>query len=136
MLKNLGEMNMFSTESVIIRGAHVYKDVWIPVVGEELISQHELGNLRDPLIESLVKGTTIVGHMPCKISAICSMFLQIGGIINCCVISSKQYLRNLVQGGLEVPCKLKFTGDKEYIEKVNKLIKSYTCNKGCIDKKY
>ena len=134
MLKNLGEMNMFSTESVIIRGAHVYKDVWTPVIGEELISQHELGNLRDPFIVSLVKGTTIVGHMPRKISAICSMFLQIGGIINCCVISSKQYLKNLVQGGLEVPCKLKFTGDKESIEKVNKLIKAMLAIKDALIK--
>ena len=105
--KEFGEMNMFSTESVIIRGHHVYKDVWTPVIGEELISQQELGNLRDPFIVSLVKGTTIVGHMPRKISAICFMFLQTGGIINCCVISGRQYSRDLVQGGLEVPCKLK-----------------------------
>ena len=30
----------FSTESVI-RGHHVYKDVWTPVIGEELICQRE-----------------------------------------------------------------------------------------------
>ena len=52
------------------------------------------------------------------------MFLQTGGIINCYVISSRQYSRDLVQGGLEVPCELKFTGHKEDIEKVNKLIKA------------
>lgn len=51
------------------------------------------------------------------------MFLQIGGIINCYVISSRQYSRDLVQGGLEVLCELKFTGHKEDIEKINKLIK-------------
>ena len=52
------------------------------------------------------------------------MFLQTGGITNCYVISCRQYLRDLVQGGLEVPCELKFIGHKEDIEKVNRLIKA------------
>ena len=39
------------------------------------------------------------------------------------MIGTRQYSRDLVQGGLEVPCKLKFTGDHKLIEKINKLIK-------------
>ena len=108
-------MNTFSTESVI-RGYHVYKDVWTPVIGEEMICQCELGNLRDPIVVSLVKGTTIVGHVLCKISAICSMFLQTGGIINCYVISSTQYSRDLVQDGLEVP----------YLQVIRKILRKLT----------
>ena len=71
----------FSTDSVI-RGHHVYKDVWTPVVGEELMYQCELGNPRDPFTVSVLKGSTIVGHVPRKISAICSMFLQTCGTID------------------------------------------------------
>ena len=52
------------------------------------------------------------------------MFLQTGDIIKCTVIRNRQYSTDLVQGGLEVPCKLKFTGDDKHIEKVNKLIKA------------
>ena len=66
-------------------------------------------------ILSLLKGTTIIGHVPRKISAIYAMFLQTGGTINCTVIRNRQYSRDLVSGGLEVPCELKFTGDDKYI---------------------
>ena len=71
----------FSTDSVI-RGHHVYKDVWTLVVREELC-QHELGNPRDPLAVSVLKESTY-HHQPCacKISAICSMFLQTGGTVD------------------------------------------------------
>ena len=102
----------FSTESVI-RGHHIYKDVRTPVIDQEMICQRELGNLRDPFAVSLVKGTTIVGHVPRKISVICLMFLQTGGIINCSVINSRQYWKDLVQGRLEVLCQLKFTAHNE-----------------------
>ena len=112
----------FSTDSVI-RGHRVYKDVWTPVVGEELMCQRELGNPRDPFAVSVLKESTIVGHVPRKISAICSMFLQTGGTIDCTVIGNRQHSRDLVQGGLEVPCELKFVGDNKHIEKVKKLMK-------------
>ena len=73
-LKNLVKLTHFLQK--VIRGHHIYKDVRTPVIGEELICQYELGNLRDPFALSLVKGTTIVGHVPRKISTICSMFLR------------------------------------------------------------
>lgn len=112
----------FSTDSVI-RGHHVYKDVWTPVIGEELMCQRELGNLRDPFAVSVLNESTIIGHVPRKISVICSMFLQTGGTIDCIVFGNRQYSRDLVQGGLEVPCELKFVGDNKHIEKVKKLMK-------------
>ena len=61
--------------------------------------------------------------MPRKVSVICSMFLQTGGTIDCTVIRNRQYLRDLIQGDLGVPCELKFVGDNEHIEKVKKLMK-------------
>ena len=100
-----------SSADSVIREHHVHKDVWLPVVGEDLMCQRELGNPRDPFAISVFKDGSIVDHVPRKVSAICSMFLQMGGTIGCTVIGNRQYSRNLVQGGLEVPCELKFAGD-------------------------
>ena len=94
-----------------------------PIVGKELICQRELGNPRDPFAMSVLNKTTIFGHVPRKVSVICSMFLQTGGTIYCTVIGNRQYLRDLVQGGLEVPCEVNFVGDNKHIEKVKKLMK-------------
>ena len=65
----------------VIRGHHVYKDVWILVVGEDWMCQCELGYPRDPLAIFVFKDSTIVGHVPRKVSAICSMFLQMEGAL-------------------------------------------------------
>ena len=69
---------MFFTESVV-RGHHVYKDVWIPFTGEELVCQREIGNLRDLFAVSVCKGATIVGHVPRRILAICSTYVSLAG---------------------------------------------------------
>ena len=86
---------MFSIDSDI-RGHHVYKDVWTLVIGEELMCQRELGNLKDLFTMSVLKGSTIVGHVPRKISVICSMFLQTGGTIDCTVVGNRQHSRDWV----------------------------------------
>ena len=50
-----------------------------------------------------------VGHVPRKISAICSIFISSGGTIICVVNGACRYSADLPQGGLEIPCVLKFT---------------------------
>ena len=52
----------------MVRGYHVYKDVWTTVVGEELPSQREDGNRDDPFAVAVVRGEAIVGHVTKKIS--------------------------------------------------------------------
>ena len=59
-----------------------------------------------------------VGHLPQKISRICSMFLQRGGEITATVTGRRRYSSNLVQGGLEIPCDLKFRGEEKEIFKL------------------
>ena len=50
-----------------------------------------------------------VGHIPRKISAICICLIFIrGGSIVCLVDGSRRYLYDLPQGGLKIPCILKF----------------------------
>ena len=61
--------------------------------------------------------------MPKLISAAASLFLRYSGSIKCKVTGSRQYSRDLPQGGLEIPCQLTFEGNEKYIGKVKKLLK-------------
>ena len=56
------------------------------------------------------------------ISSVCYLFLGKNGTISCQVTGIKHYSRNLPQGGLEVPCKLIFSGKSKLIIKVQNLL--------------
>lgn len=112
----------YSTKSMI-RGFHVYQSVWSPITGEELPCVRELSNAADPFAVAVVKNATVVGHIPRKISSVCSMFLRKGGSLTCQVLSLRRYSADLPQGGLEVPCLLKFCGERKDVNIVEKLIK-------------
>ena len=47
----------------VVRGYHVYMSVWTPVLGELLYTEQELGNPEDQYAVSVLKSSTIVGHM-------------------------------------------------------------------------
>ena len=47
----------------------------------------------------------VIGHLPRKVSRVCSLFLRRGGHIHCTVTGRKS---DLPQGGLEIPCLLLF----------------------------
>ena len=58
-----------------------------------------------------------VGHVPRSISPLCHFFLRkIGNTIECQVTGSIKALdsSDLPQGGLEIPCILKFCGKEKY----------------------
>ena len=103
-------MASFSVEAMV-RGYHFYKDIWATVVGEELPCQREDGNRADPFAAAVVKEEAMVGHVPKKISSVCSLYLRQGGSIVCRVAGSRRFSGDLVQGGLEIPCVLVFEGD-------------------------
>ena len=111
--------------SSCVRGFHVYSDIWTPFVGETLVCEQESGNPNDPYAVAIKKGSEVVGHVPRKSSAACSLFLLLGGTI-CCEITDNQrrYSSDLPQGGMEVPCKFIFQGDTKCVAKVRKLIQS------------
>ena len=49
----------------MIRGYHVYRDIWSSVLGEELPCQRETGNISDPIAVSVLKdGIDVIGHVP------------------------------------------------------------------------
>ena len=121
----------FSIESSV-RGYHIYKDIWEAAEGEMLHCTRENSNSHDPFAVAIVKnglsGTrTIVGHVPRKFSAICSLFLRrSGSTITCRIIGSRRYSVDLPQGGLEIPCMLTFSGQSERISKTKALIAEVT----------
>ncbi len=93
-----------------IRGHHIYLNIWNPSIGEELICRRETSNGHDRYAVSVTRGSKVVGHVPRNISAARSLFLQRKGTILTIVSGSRRYSSDLPQGGLEVPCILKFHG--------------------------
>ena len=81
----MSEVEGLSTLEVesMVRGYHVYKDLWTAVVGEELQCGRESENFRDPFAVAVKKNSDTVGHVPRRISTVCSMFLRRGGSIHC-----------------------------------------------------
>lgn len=55
--------------SSCVRGHHIYKDIWSPVLGEELECTRESDNSSDPYAVAVKKASAIVGHIPKRISA-------------------------------------------------------------------
>ena len=89
----------------MIRGYHVYnKDIWEAVLDEELPCQRELGNLADPFAVAVIRDGVVVGHVPNKISSVCSLCLQRNASITCCVSGYRRFSEDLPQGGHEIPC--------------------------------
>ena len=63
-------------------------------------------NALDRYAVSVTKAGTVIGHLPRKLSRVCSLFGVEGGTIDCTVMDRKRYSVDLPQGGLEVtaPC--------------------------------
>ena len=110
-----------------IRGYHIYKDVWVAVIGEDLSCEREPLNHVDRYAVAVLKDDTVVGHIPKKISRICSLFIARGGTIVCTPMGGRRYSTDLPQGGLEIPCKLVFIGEQNEIEKVKTLFARKPC---------
>ena len=113
------EITRFSS---VIKGHHIYKEIWQPTHGQILQCAREVSNRFDPFAVSVVDDGEIVGHVPRRISAACALFLQHSGSIRCEVTGDRRYSSDLPQGGLEVPCELIFEGEKSYIQKIEKLL--------------
>ena len=125
-------MEMFKSEQVVC-GHHVYKAVWMPFIGEELICCQESGNASDLYAVAVLKPASsassspiVVGHVPWKISAACSGFLEFGGTIRCTITGPRQYSTDLRQGGLDVPCKYTFIGENPHLSNVARLVKRFS----------
>jgi len=82
-------------------------------------------NTSDTYAVAIKKGGEIIGHVPRKISAVCNLFLELGGSLSCIITDThRQYSADLPQGGLEIPCKLVFESTKKssLVSKVRRLV--------------
>ena len=83
----------------VVRGYHVYKDIWTSARGEELQCQRETGNVHDLYAAvSVMRRGNIVGHISRKISTVCNLFIRQGGTITCVITGNRQYSADLPQG--------------------------------------
>ena len=105
-----------------IRGYHVYGKIWSATIGEKLVCKRQISNVIDRYAVSVVKDDVIVGHLPKKISKICSLFLRRGGSITSEVTGNRRYSADLAKGGLEIPCLLILRGQQKDIETIKKLL--------------
>ena len=108
--------------SSVIRGHHVYKDIFTPTIGKTLQCRRESGNSYDLYAVATIENDAIVGHVPCNISVPCDLFLRKGGSISCIITGVRRYSSDLAQGCLEVPCKLVFNGPVKDISKLQSLL--------------
>lgn len=118
----------FFEVDAMVRGYHQYREIWEAEVGEQLECRRENSNPHDIFAVAVLKSRVVVGHVPKKISSVCSLFLRHGGVIRCRVTGNRCYSADLVQGGLEIPCLLKFEANSEkllgLLDKAQKLVAS------------
>ena len=104
-----------------VHGYHVYEAIWAAALGEQIGCVREPLNAMDRYAVALKKDGAVIGHLPQKISQICSLFIRRGGMIECIVTGTRRYSSDLPQGGLEIPCTLLFSGEKREINEVKLL---------------
>lgn len=55
----------------VLRGHHVYKHIWTPQIGEELVTEIEEDNYHDSYAVAVMLGGITVGHLPREMSRVC-----------------------------------------------------------------
>ena len=51
-----------------VRGHHVYRSIWAPVIDEVFVCKRERHNIHDPFAVAVCKGSAVVGHVPRRIA--------------------------------------------------------------------
>ena len=91
-----------------IRGFHYYRKYWQPKLEDELYCRHEEDNPFDFFaIKICMKNTGVtVGHLPMEISRPTKFLLERGATAFVKLTSTNYCVSPLVQGGLEIPCRV------------------------------
>ena len=110
-----------------IRGHHIYKDVWVPLIGQELIckadNREEAIEYGKNAIGAFKTGDpeTLVGHLPIELSCLLKYFLEASPENNLIAVVTGKRKREV---GLVVPAKYVALTKKKnickyFIRKVN-----------------
>ena len=118
--RGFDEEESFQLESSV-RGHHVFKSIWTPVVGQSLQVQAETENSHDAYAMAVILNDTVVGHLPKEFSRIAFFFLQHGGRITCEITGSRR-LSDVYNKGLIVPSRYTFWGKPAIIKRLVKLM--------------
>ena len=92
-----------------ICGYHYYRKCWSPKIEENLICSHKRNNTFDKsAIKTCKEDGEIVSHLPNELSCTLKFLLDRGAKISAVLISTHYRRSPLVQGGMEIPCKVMF----------------------------
>jgi len=75
----------------VIRGHHIYKDIWTPFVAETLHVEREAHYPEDCFTVAIVKDGTIIGHAPHNFSRIVWYFIEHDGTVSCQVTEHRKF---------------------------------------------
>ena len=119
----LDDEESFHLESSV-RGHHVFKSVWTPVVGQLLLQVHaEPRNSHDVYSIAVTLDDAVVGHLPREFSHVAFYFLQHRGHITCEITGSRR-LSEVHNKGLVVPCLYTFWGKTAIIKRLVEVMTS------------
>ena len=117
-----------------LRGFHVCKEAWRPIVGEQLKCCYERNNCYDSYAIAATKhlrgrlGDSAVGHLPGEISRATRFFLLRGVIVCGKVIGKNHRGSPLVQGVLEIPlqgtAEMDPKGSRQYLKTIKQVVVS------------
>ena len=78
--------------------------------------------MRGSYTVAVIRRSTVVGHVPRRTSDACALFLDREGTNACTFNGSRWFSADLPQGGLEVPCTLKFQEPPKHVAKIKELV--------------
>ena len=104
-----------------VRGHHVYKEVWTPILNECLQTRQDLGNAEDEFAVRVIKNDPASLNPELTVGHVRGNHQGYAGEITCEIIGSRRK-SSLSQGGLQVPCLYKFIGKKKHIKKLRTLL--------------
>ena len=128
MIVDQNEINIVITKSfeVVshIKGYHVYKAVWSPLIGESLLCEREPDNPIDKYAVCVKKEKKIVGHLPFgksgKFAKTIFYFLRADEVNLCKLVVTGKSVNFGDGEGMQVPCKLTLIGTEKCIDVLKK----------------
>lgn len=112
-------MESFNIES-FVKGYHVYRQIWTPIISERLTAVQEPTNLVDKYAVCVLKNGHVVGHLEKgqtgKFAKTIFYFLRADDESSCVVVIRGKPVNLGSKEGMAVPCTLEFQGRKDFID--------------------
>ena len=95
--------------------------MWHPALGDVLRLERDITNIKDKFAIAVMKGSAVVGHMPYNNALAVSHFLKRS--TNKATVEVTGAAVNRGAGyGMEISCKYRFYGTKDYIDRLRELV--------------